>query len=170
MLTQDKFNELHDILMQHIEDCDEGAGNAVDAIWAQVERAQRAYPQALAALQQAELYAQGFDDCDDEDLVPEYTQQVRDAIAAAGGTPIGEVEPAAQAETPSGEIWLSTVIRKGWEPRMAHHTSKEDLRADIVEYCDEVLDILMADDQDLESIKEAMFEIDGSELHWGQAL
>jgi hypothetical protein len=85
-----------------------------------IHRAQQAAPAMLAALQELVTanYGQPWG------VTVPALDNARAAIALATGTPTGET--AGDAPT-TGELWLSCIIRKGWEPRLSSAESEADI-------------------------------------------
>lgn len=87
------------------------------------------------------------------------------AIAAAEGTPTAGTK----AEAPTGEIWLATIIRKSWEPRMSWATSEGELIADLLEYATDVAEIEIEEAASMSQIRDALQEQANEMLYWERA-
>lgn len=90
-------------------------------------------------------------------------EALREAIEAAGGPPTADInEP-----TPTGEVWLTTVIRKSWEPRMSWGSSEANVREDLLQYARDVAEIEdLADDASIADIADALGEQRNEQLYW----
>lgn len=68
------------------------------------------------------------------------------------------------------QLWLTTIIRKSWEPRMSHFASEADMIADSLEYARNVAEIEgLDDDACMAAIANALGEQRGEQLYWEQA-
>ena len=120
-----------------------------------------AAPQMLAALEVA-LRRLEINDCEGEEA--EHMDTISAAIALATSSPTGEAEPVGA----TGQVWLSTIERRG-EPRMSWEPTEEAMRLNVLEYCNECLELDLDAGSDLEDMQEALRRKENQYLYWERA-